>query len=83
MFWDKVAGIYDFIETTYNGKVYRALGQKVAEEINAEDLVLECACGTGLCGWDVKADCQTLQGVSKHKNKTGRFNKVKIPRQLF
>lgn len=60
MFWDKVAGIYDFIETTYNGKVYRALGQKVAEEINAEDLVLECACGTGAISRFIAPKCKAL-----------------------
>ena len=47
MFWDNVSGVYDLFETVYNGKVYRRLGQKVAEEIGPKDVVLECACGTG------------------------------------
>ena len=33
MFWDKVSGVYDLFETLYNGKVYRGLGERVAEEI--------------------------------------------------
>lgn len=47
VFWDKVAGVYDIFETVYNGKVYRGLGERVAEEIGQNDIVLECACGTG------------------------------------
>ena len=47
MFWDKVSNFYDLFETVYNGKVYRGLGEKVSEEIDENDVVLECACGTG------------------------------------
>lgn len=47
MYWDKVAGLYDLFESVYNGKVFHGLGRRVAEEINENDLVLECACGTG------------------------------------
>ena len=46
MFWNKVSGFYDFFEAIYNGKAYQALGKRVAEEIEPEDIVLECACGT-------------------------------------
>ena len=37
MFWDKVASIYDFFETVYNGAVYRNTGKIAAKEINADD----------------------------------------------
>lgn len=47
MFWDRVSGFYDFFETVYNRKAYRGLGGRVAEEIDKNDIVLECACGTG------------------------------------
>ncbi len=47
MFWDKVSGLYDFFETVYNGRVYQGLGKRVAKEIGQNDIVLECACGTG------------------------------------
>ena len=32
-FWNKAAGLYDFFETVYNGKVYREFPLKVAEFI--------------------------------------------------
>lgn len=60
MFWDKIAGLYDLFETIYNGKVYRALGQKVAAEIGPDDLVLECACGTGAISRDIAKKCRKL-----------------------
>lgn len=47
MYWDRVAGLYDLFESVYNGKVFHGLGRRVAEEIGEQDLVLECACGTG------------------------------------
>lgn len=47
MFWDKVSGLYDFFEMVYNGRVYQGLGKRVAKEIGQNDIVLECACGTG------------------------------------
>lgn len=60
MFWDKVSGLYDFFETVYNGKVYRGLGKKVAEEIGPEDVVLECACGTGAISRYIAPKCRKL-----------------------
>ena len=47
MFWNKIAGVYDLFENIYNKKVYARLGKRVAEFIDKDDLVLECACGTG------------------------------------
>lgn len=47
MIWDRLAGVYDIAETVYNGKVYRETGKIVADEIEMDDAVLECACGTG------------------------------------
>lgn len=60
MFWDKVSGLYDFFETVYNGKVYRGLGNKVAEEMEPEDIVLECACGTGAISKCIAPKCRQL-----------------------
>ena len=40
MFWDKVAGIYDLVETVYNGRVYKNLGKRIAKEMEAGDVVL-------------------------------------------
>lgn len=60
MFWDKVSGCYDLIETVYNGKVYRRLGERVAEEIQENDRVLECACGTGAISRYIAPKCKQL-----------------------
>lgn len=60
MFWDKVSGIYDFFETIYNGKVYRGVGKRVAEEIGKGDVVLECACGTGAISRYIAPVCRQL-----------------------
>lgn len=60
MFWDKVSGFYDLMETVYNGKVYRGLGKKVAQEINKNDVVLECACGTGAISKYIAPKCKLL-----------------------
>ena len=60
MFWDKVAGFYDFFETIYNGKVYCGLGKRVAKEIEQDDIVLECACGTGAISKYIAPQCRKL-----------------------
>ena len=60
MFWDKAALLYDFFEGIYNGKVYRGTGMAVAEKIGADDLVLECACGTGSISVFVAPKCTRL-----------------------
>lgn len=67
MFWDKVSGIYDFFETAYNGKVYRNLGEKVAEEIEENDMVLECACGTGAISKYIAPKCRQLTATDFSK----------------
>lgn len=60
MFWDKISGLYDFFETIYNGRVYQNLGQRVAEEITQNDIVLECACGTGAISQSIARKCRKL-----------------------
>lgn len=60
MIWDNVSGIYDFTETVYNGKVYRRLGETVAAQIKQDDLVLECACGTGAISKYIAPRCRHL-----------------------
>lgn len=60
MFWDKISGLYDFFETVYNGKVYRGLGERVAAEIGQDDIVLECACGTGAISRYIAPRCRQL-----------------------
>ena len=60
MFWNKIAGLYDLFENIYNKKVYTGTGKKVAEYINAEDQVLECACGTGAISIYIAEKCKSL-----------------------
>ena len=85
MFWDKVSGFYDLFETVYNGKVYRGLGKKVAEEIKQNDVVLECACGTGAISKYIAPKCKLLiatdfsKGMLKQTSKNCRkYNNIKI-----
>lgn len=47
MFWDRVAFIYDIFANVINAKTHRSLCGVVADEIEEDDDVLECACGTG------------------------------------
>ena len=48
MFWNKIAGVYDLIETIYNKKANVAVTDYVASLMGKDDSVLECACGTGM-----------------------------------
>lgn len=87
MFWDKVSGFYDLFETAYNGKVYRGLGERAAEEIGQNDIVLECACGTGAISKYIAPKCKQLiatdfsEGMLKQTSKNCRkYNNIKIKR---
>lgn len=60
MFWDRVSPLYDFFENVYNHKVYAGTGRRVAGLIDAEDLVLECACGTGAISYYIAQRCRRL-----------------------
>ena len=59
-FWDNVAGVYDLFERAYNKRCYDGTGARVAEEIDAEDNVLECACGTGSISVFLAKKCRKL-----------------------
>ncbi|MBP3891118.1 MAG: hypothetical protein J6D29_03010 [Solobacterium sp.] len=48
MYWNRVAKLYDFFENLTNKKVNQALKEAVTKEIQDMDVVLECACGTGM-----------------------------------
>lgn len=87
MFWNKVSGCYDLFETVYNGKVYRNLGKRVAKEIGQNDIVLECACGTGAISQYIAPKCKQLiatdfsEGMLRQAMKNCRkYNNVKIKR---
>ena len=90
MFWDKISPLYDLFENVYNYKVYSGTGKKVAEFINPDDEVLECACGTGAISVCIAGKCKNLiatdfaPGMLKRAKKKCRkydnvtFNKADI-----
>ncbi len=60
MIWDNVAGFYDLAETLYNKEVYLKTGRLVADELEPDDTVLECACGTGSITVHAAQKCRRL-----------------------
>ena len=60
MYWDRIASMYDFFETAYNRKVFRNTGEYVADMMDPEDTVLECACGTGAISVCIAPKCRRL-----------------------
>jgi ubiquinone/menaquinone biosynthesis C-methylase UbiE len=81
MFWDKISPLYDLFEKVYNGKVYSGTGAKVAEFIEPNDTVLECACGTGAISIYIAEKCKSLiatdfaEGMLKQASKKCRHFK--------
>ena len=87
MFWDKVSSVYDLFETVYNGKVYQGLGKKVAEIIEQNDIVLECACGTGAISKYLAPRCRQLIATDFSKGmltqtakKCRKYSNIKLRR---
>lgn len=83
MFWDKISPLYDLFENVYNGKVYSSTGEKVAEMIEASDVVLECACGTGAISRYIAPKCKRLIATDfstgmlrQASRKCGRYGNV-------
>ena len=83
MFWDKISPLYDLFENVYNGKVYSGTGEKVAEMIEASDVVLECACGTGAISRYIAPKCKRLIATDfstgmlrQASRKCGRYGNV-------
>ena len=86
MFWDRIAGIYNLFEDVYNGKVNQSVSAAVAGFIHPDDIVLECACGTGLLTKAIAPNCkrilatdfsggmlrQTAKNCAKYRNVTVR-----------
>lgn len=59
-YWDSVSGVYDIFERVYNKRCYDGTGERVAEEIDEGDNVLECACGTGSISVFLAKKCRRL-----------------------
>ena len=94
MIWDKFAPFYDFFETIYNGKCYNGIAEKIKEYVTEDNIVLECACGTGLLTVPMAQKCKKLiatdlssgmlrQATKKVANypntKVGKVNILKLP----
>lgn len=60
MIWDRLSPFYDFFETVYNVKCYQGIAEKIKEYVTEEDIVLECACGTGLLTLPMAQICKNL-----------------------
>jgi len=60
MFWDRVAGVYDVFVNVINRKTHHMLKEIVSALIEADDTVLECACGTGLLSAVMAPKCRQL-----------------------
>ena len=60
MFWDKVAGVYDIYVNVINRKTHKELKGIVSGLIKSDDVVLECACGTGLLTAVIAPECKKL-----------------------
>ena len=60
MIWDNVSPLYDDFETLLNRKVFTGTGEIVAELIEPDDEVLECACGTGAISKYIAPRCREL-----------------------
>ena len=85
MFWDNVAGLYDFFMTLKNGKVNKKLCLMMAEMIGPTDTVLECACGTGMISEYIAEKCSHLtatdfsEGMLKQtRRKCRRFSNMTV-----
>ena len=59
-FWDKVAGVYDLFVNIYNRQVHQQLKSYIGEQLNENDDVLECACGTGMLSEVIAGKCHKL-----------------------
>ncbi|MBQ1410780.1 MAG: class I SAM-dependent methyltransferase [Oscillospiraceae bacterium] len=68
MFWNRIAGFYDFFEALYNKQVYANTGKVAAEFIRKTDNVLECACGTGAISVWIAGACNTLVATDYAEN---------------
>ncbi len=60
MIWDILSPLYDLFETAYNGKCYKGIAEEIRQHVCKDDVVLECACGTGLLTLPMAQICKEL-----------------------
>ncbi|MBO5371297.1 MAG: class I SAM-dependent methyltransferase [Lachnospiraceae bacterium] len=85
MIWDKLSPFYDFFEYIYNGKCYKGIAEKITEYVTEEDIVLECACGTGLLTLPMAQKCKKLIATDysagmlrQTKKKVTKYSNTKV-----
>ena len=83
MFWNNVAFVYDIFVNVINSKTHRKLKQTVAQLIEMEDHVLECACGTGMLSAVIAENCKSLTAtdfapkmLARAKKNCARFHNI-------
>lgn len=85
MIWDKLSPFYDSFEILYNGKCYRGIAEKIKEYVTEDDIVLECACGTGLLTLPMAQKCKKLIATDysvgmlrQTKKKVAKYSNTKV-----
>ncbi len=85
MIWDKLSPFYDFFENVYNGKCYKGIAEKIKEYVTEDDIVLECACGTGLLTLSMAQKCKKLIATDysvgmlrQTKKKVAKYSNTKV-----
>ena len=75
MFWDNVAGVYDIFVNLINRKTHLRLREIVRGIIKPDDIVLECACGTGLLTAVIAPKCRHLTATDFSRKMLRRAEK--------
>ncbi len=85
MIWDKLSPFYDVFETIYNGKCYKGIAEKIKDYVTEDDIVLECACGTGLLTLPMAQKCKKLMATDysvgmlrQTKKKVAKYANTKV-----
>ncbi|MCR5215192.1 MAG: class I SAM-dependent methyltransferase [Eubacterium sp.] len=84
MFWDKVSGIYDLYQLL-NLKANNGAAAICASFLSREDVVLECACGTGIMTKIIAPHCKKLVATDfsrkmlhRAKNKLSKYQNIRF-----
>lgn len=85
MIWDKLSPFYDLFETAYNGKCFKGIAEEIKKHVDSDDIVLECACGTGLLTVPMAEKCKKLMAtdysvgmLKQTKKKVAKFANTKL-----
>jgi len=68
VFWDLVAGVYDIFVNIINSKTHQTLRKEIDALTEPADVILECACGTGMLTEVVANKCQKVIATDFSKN---------------